>query len=36
MALAKEMPAFPEPPGSPVQVQVVAMWRRHLRGVLRI
>jgi len=36
MALAKEMPAFPEPPGSPVQVQVVAMRRRHLRGVLRI
>lgn len=36
MAVVKGTPALPEPVESALQVEVVAMRRRHLRGVLRI
>lgn len=36
MVVAKGTPAVPEPAEPPLQVHVVAMRRRHLRGVLRI
>jgi len=36
MAIARKSPGLPESPESPVQVSVVAMRRRHLRGVLHI